>query len=183
MIKVCKTMTTQTAHRLIGYEGKCAHIHGHSYKWEVAIWKEGLDERGIAVDFGEIKDVMKRMIDEEFDHALVLHVKDPLVLIAKELNLPVEMLLFAPTNLGYMDQEVLGAMHDEHSYFSGKDGNLVLLPRNPTAEVMAGEMAYRISGHFDAPVQVRCWETDTCYAEAKDDPTLEGTAERFVSTT
>lgn len=74
---VTKQMRTETGHRLLNYEGRCAHLHGHSYLWEVTV--EGvLDHRGMAVDFKDLKKHMMTVIDP-FDHALVLNEEDPLV--------------------------------------------------------------------------------------------------------
>lgn len=57
-----------SAHRLDGYKGKCKHVHGHS--WLLRVWFRGsllsIDEVGILVDFGIVKD-----IKEELDHKMI----------------------------------------------------------------------------------------------------------------
>ncbi len=55
--------TFDAAHKLVGYEGACANLHGHT--WRVVIWIEGdkLDKLGILWDFTNIKNIEKR-----FDH-------------------------------------------------------------------------------------------------------------------
>lgn len=75
--KVSKTMRTETAHRLMDYDGKCAHIHGHSYKWVVHFSSKDLDTPGIALDFKDLKDAMVSVIGP-MDHALLLRYDDPL---------------------------------------------------------------------------------------------------------
>ena len=54
-----------SAHFLSGYEGKCSNIHGHRWKLEVTVQSETLEQtgqiRGMVVDFGQLKDDIKKM--------------------------------------------------------------------------------------------------------------------------
>lgn len=75
---ITKTMYTETGHRLVDYPGKCAHLHGHSYKWTVAMSCETLDELGMVADFGILKHIMKSHIGI-YDHAFILCEMDPLI--------------------------------------------------------------------------------------------------------
>ncbi len=43
------------AHRLKGYKGNCAELHGHNWTVQVFIKSERLDEVGIALDFKVLK--------------------------------------------------------------------------------------------------------------------------------
>ena len=55
------------AHCLKDYEGPCARLHGHNYRVVIHIAGQELDERGMLLDFREVK----RMCDsavEELDH-------------------------------------------------------------------------------------------------------------------
>lgn len=76
MFTVTKTYRTETGHRLMDYDGKCSHLHGHSYVWKVTVGCSGLDARDMVVDFGDLKDIMDQVIGP-FDHALVLRGDDP----------------------------------------------------------------------------------------------------------
>jgi 6-pyruvoyltetrahydropterin/6-carboxytetrahydropterin synthase len=60
--------TIDSAHQLIGYDGKCKNIHGHSFFIEIFIQglPSQLDKDGILFDFGRIKD-----IKEKYDHHLI----------------------------------------------------------------------------------------------------------------
>jgi len=64
------------AHRLMHYEGKCANIHGHTYKVEAAVeTSHVLGARGMVVDFG----FLKRKLEESIchlDHALLINEND-----------------------------------------------------------------------------------------------------------
>ena len=44
MYQLTKSVTFDAAHRLRDYVGKCANLHGHTYKLEVAIAGEKVDE-------------------------------------------------------------------------------------------------------------------------------------------
>jgi len=55
------------AHRLNGYDGDCARLHGHNWKVEVMVEGEQLDEVGMVIDFKEIKRHAKAVI-AELDH-------------------------------------------------------------------------------------------------------------------
>jgi 6-pyruvoyltetrahydropterin/6-carboxytetrahydropterin synthase len=55
------------AHRLRGYEGNCARLHGHNWKVEVSVSGEHLNDVGMLMDFKEIKRRAKVILDE-LDH-------------------------------------------------------------------------------------------------------------------
>ncbi|MEN6390176.1 MAG: 6-carboxytetrahydropterin synthase QueD, partial [Syntrophomonas sp.] len=58
------------AHRLEGYPGNCSQIHGHTWKTEVALVGDKLDELGMLVDFRDVRGVLKGIVGK-FDHCLV----------------------------------------------------------------------------------------------------------------
>jgi 6-pyruvoyltetrahydropterin/6-carboxytetrahydropterin synthase len=76
-VAVCKEFTFDAAHHLHCYEGKCKNLHGHTYK--LVITMSGfVNEIGIAVDFGEIKAIFKKAIDEKLDHRYLNEVLPPM---------------------------------------------------------------------------------------------------------
>ena len=83
MFKVTKTIDFCYGHRLLNYAGKCRHLHGHNGVLEVDLATEGLDDRGMVVDFGEIKSTLKSWIDATLDHQMILCKDDPLVPVLK----------------------------------------------------------------------------------------------------
>ncbi len=68
MFELRKTFNFEAAHRLPKMpEGhKCGRLHGHSYKVTVVI-RGNLKADGLVMDFGEIKDIAKPVV-EELDH-------------------------------------------------------------------------------------------------------------------
>ena len=77
MYRVIKRIDFCYGHRLLNYEGKCRHLHGHNGRVEIELIGERLDERGMVADFGDIKRVMKQWIDENLDHRMILNRADP----------------------------------------------------------------------------------------------------------
>lgn len=66
-VSVTKIFTFDSAHRLDDYIGKCANLHGHTYKLEVQA--SGLtDYRGIVIDFGDLKKIVNEQIIDKYDH-------------------------------------------------------------------------------------------------------------------
>jgi 6-pyruvoyltetrahydropterin/6-carboxytetrahydropterin synthase len=55
------------AHCLEGYPGDCARLHGHNWIIEVYVRCERLNEIGIGVDFREIKDSIREVL-QGLDH-------------------------------------------------------------------------------------------------------------------
>jgi 6-pyruvoyltetrahydropterin/6-carboxytetrahydropterin synthase len=74
------------AHALWNYDGVCKHIHGHSYKLFVTIVGKPIGDpenikQGMVMDFGDLKRIVKSVIVDDFDHALVLNSEMPDVLV------------------------------------------------------------------------------------------------------
>lgn len=70
----------ETAHRLpqLGRDSKCFSLHGHSWHVEITVSAEGLDERGMVVEFGAFKNLIREWIDFNLDHGVMLGRTDPL---------------------------------------------------------------------------------------------------------
>ena len=66
-------------HRLLDYDGPCAHPHGHNGLVEIELERDTLDGRGMVVDFADVKRDVKRWIDDRLDHQMILRGDDPLV--------------------------------------------------------------------------------------------------------
>ncbi|MDR1493572.1 MAG: 6-carboxytetrahydropterin synthase QueD [Planctomycetaceae bacterium] len=84
-------------HRLLNYDGKCAHLHGHNGLVEITLEKESLDEKGMVLDFSELKQVVNAWIDKNIDHKMVLDENDPLASMLAELNEPMYLMKRPPT--------------------------------------------------------------------------------------
>jgi 6-pyruvoyltetrahydropterin/6-carboxytetrahydropterin synthase len=81
-IRVTKEFTFEMAHALLGYDGSCKYVHGHSYGLSVTVIGAPLEEDGnpklgMVIDFGDLKKIVKETVVDIFDHALVLNAKTP----------------------------------------------------------------------------------------------------------
>jgi 6-pyruvoyltetrahydropterin/6-carboxytetrahydropterin synthase len=56
-----------SAHQLRGYKGKCENLHGHNYKIEIYARGRELDNIGLLVDFGELKEAANEIV-QYLDH-------------------------------------------------------------------------------------------------------------------
>lgn len=84
-------------HRLLNYDGKCAHPHGHNAKVEIELESTSLDEAGLLVDFTVLKHALRSWVDEHVDHKMILRSDDPLVPVLQKMNEPVYVLETNPT--------------------------------------------------------------------------------------
>jgi len=84
MYQVTKHIDFCYGHRLLNYDGKCRHLHGHNGRVEVRIDSDKLDARGMVHDFANIKEAIKNCIDEMLDHRMLLHKDDPILPILKQ---------------------------------------------------------------------------------------------------
>ena len=55
MFRVTREIEFCYGHRLLNYEGKCRHLHGHTGRAVITLQGSELDARGMLVDFAEIK--------------------------------------------------------------------------------------------------------------------------------
>jgi 6-pyruvoyltetrahydropterin/6-carboxytetrahydropterin synthase len=84
-------------HRLLNYEGKCRYLHGHNGRVIISLAAEELDDRGMVLDFGDIKHVVSKWIDETLDHRMLLHRDDPAIAALEELGEPLFLMDANPT--------------------------------------------------------------------------------------
>lgn len=67
MFEITVNRRFSAAHRLEGYEGDCAALHGHTWNVEVVVAGDSLDCCGMLVDFKRLKEVVDRII-RQLDH-------------------------------------------------------------------------------------------------------------------
>ena len=76
MYQIRIEFTFDSGHRLLDYNGKCAYPHGHTYRTEVFIESQSLNDLGLVYDFTDLKDKIKTWVDENWDHAFLLNSQD-----------------------------------------------------------------------------------------------------------
>ena len=78
MISVTRIIEIESAHRLDGYDGKCANLHGHNWKIEVEVafgangrLIEDGPKAGMVMDFKDLDRVLNKIVKEKFDHVVI----------------------------------------------------------------------------------------------------------------
>lgn len=55
------------AHKLVAYPGNCSQVHGHTWKVELVVVGDKLDDIGMLIDFRQVKRILDNIITE-YDH-------------------------------------------------------------------------------------------------------------------
>jgi 6-pyruvoyltetrahydropterin/6-carboxytetrahydropterin synthase len=97
MFRVSREIHFSYGHRLLNYRGKCRHLHGHNGRVMITIEAGGLDNRGMVLDFADIKRALSGFIDDHLDHRMILHRDDPAVPSLEKLGEPLILLDTNPT--------------------------------------------------------------------------------------
>lgn len=97
MFRVTREITFCYGHRLLNYDGKCRHLHGHNGKAVITLAADSLDSLGMVVDFTRLKRVLGAWIAEQLDHKMLLHRDDPILPYLRQQGEPVYVLDVNPT--------------------------------------------------------------------------------------
>ncbi|NOX54402.1 MAG: 6-carboxytetrahydropterin synthase [Planctomycetes bacterium] len=97
MYRVSQRIDFCYGHRLLDYQGKCRHLHGHNGRAIIVLEAGRLDPRGMIVDFAEIKRAIRTWIESHLDHRMILCRRDPVVDALQKLNEPLLVMEENPT--------------------------------------------------------------------------------------
>jgi len=70
MLTVSKECHFDAAHVLTNHAGQCRNLHGHTYRLVVEV-AESADARDMVMDFKDLKQILREVILERFDHAFM----------------------------------------------------------------------------------------------------------------
>lgn len=73
-------------HKVTGHESKCAHLHGHNYRFHFTIGAPKLDSVGRVLDFSVIKDTLCEWLEKEWDHKFLIWEHDEIANDLKRLD-------------------------------------------------------------------------------------------------
>jgi 6-pyruvoyltetrahydropterin/6-carboxytetrahydropterin synthase len=79
MIICTRRLEFDSAHRVMNHESKCKMLHGHRYVVEASFTAKDLDNLGRIVDFGVIREVLGKWLDDNFDHNTILWDQDKIL--------------------------------------------------------------------------------------------------------
>lgn len=97
MYTISREFTFCYGHRLLDYNGKCAHLHGHNAKVLITLESEQLDSQGMVLDFSELKRTVGGWIEKNIDHKMVLRKDDPMVPVLRNQQEPLFLMETSPT--------------------------------------------------------------------------------------
>jgi 6-pyruvoyltetrahydropterin/6-carboxytetrahydropterin synthase len=97
MYRVTREIEFCYGHRLLNYDGKCRHLHGHNGRAVITLETAQVDPLGMAVDFGRIKQVVSAWIEATLDHKMLLHKDDPVLGFLRRQGEPVYVMDVNPT--------------------------------------------------------------------------------------
>lgn len=156
--QITKSFGTDTAHFLLNHPGKCQHLHGHRYTFDITLTGNMVENdhgevatAGMLVDFTYLKQAFEETVGN-WDHGILLPFTDEAFAASYDML----------EELGLT--EMLGLVNRDKIFCLG---------RNPTAENMsilaARKLAYWLAKYCPLALQihsvaVRVWETPTSSA-------------------
>ncbi|MDH3627022.1 MAG: 6-carboxytetrahydropterin synthase QueD [Acidobacteriota bacterium] len=75
-MKVRRRFPFEAAHKLPNHPGKCKELHGHSYKLFVTVDREVDAESGMAIDFSDLKTIVREHVVNRLDHRYINEIID-----------------------------------------------------------------------------------------------------------
>ncbi|HWL08681.1 MAG TPA: 6-carboxytetrahydropterin synthase [Planctomicrobium sp.] len=97
MYRVTQEIDFCYGHRLLNYAGKCRNLHGHNGRAVIVLEGPELDDRGMLIDFSDIKRELRTWIDDALDHRMILCKNDPALPFLQQLGEPVVVIDSNPT--------------------------------------------------------------------------------------
>ncbi len=81
---ITRQLRIDMGHRVPNHKSKCRHLHGHSYTIELGvddkvITTKGASNEGMVIDYGDLKEILKSEIEDNFDHRFI-YFKDDIYL-------------------------------------------------------------------------------------------------------
>lgn len=140
-IRITKHFDFETAHALYGYDGKCKNIHGHSYQLYVTVIGIPLDN------------------DTHPKNGMVMDFGDLKSIVREEI---VDKFDHAVVLNEHSPHKALAEQISDHSH------KIVMVPYQPTSEMMLFDFAERIKGRLPQNVflhSLKLYETANSYAE------------------
>lgn len=73
---IVRKLEFDAAHRVLKHESKCGTLHGHRYTVQLEVSATELDGVGRVIDFGVLKGIVGRWLDDHFDHTTIVNEDD-----------------------------------------------------------------------------------------------------------
>ena len=157
---IAKEFTFDAAHQLPSHCGKCARLHGHTYRVVVTLFGEMIDamgdsSEGMVVDFADLKEAFNEKIMDICDHRFLIPMN----------NQGVQLVHFPNALSIRIGDHITGAV--DVSEYRLDYANVALLPiRNTTAECLAHWILQELHDVLPQVSEVAVYETPTSSATA-----------------
>ena len=84
MLPITRKLEFDAGHRIPDHKSQCRNLHGHRYTLEITlvgavIEEEGSSDRGMIMDFSDVKALAKQHLVDVWDHAFLVYAKDQTV--------------------------------------------------------------------------------------------------------
>jgi len=111
------------SHALLNYDGLCRNIHGHSYKLQITVAGEPINDagnpkNGMVIDFSILKKLIQEHIVSKLDHSLMINEKAPIDKLSEmgQMYERLQVVPFQPTseNMVQYIAEIVKSLLPEH---------------------------------------------------------------------
>jgi 6-pyruvoyl tetrahydropterin synthase/QueD family protein len=72
LFRIRRSVDIHFAHHIRGHDGACINLHGHTWKFEIGVEADELDEQGFVIDFARIRTELLTPCHQLLDHALAI---------------------------------------------------------------------------------------------------------------
>lgn len=78
---ITRRLEFDAGHRIPDHKSQCRHLHGHRYAIEITlsgniIDTTGASNRGMVMDFSEVKQIAQKYVVDLWDHAFLAYIND-----------------------------------------------------------------------------------------------------------
>ncbi|HBQ15958.1 MAG TPA: hypothetical protein DEF51_34115 [Myxococcales bacterium] len=139
MYRITKGIHAHFAHHVRGHRGACISLHGHTWKLEVTVAAETLDDESFVVDFSVMKREVLQPAHLLLDHSLAIgeatwaETKDSLATLG---NILVDSRQHTMGSRGELQPHLQGELAGARNELPG-DIKIAVFPFAPTSETLA----------------------------------------------
>lgn len=71
IVTITKSFVFDACHYLPYHDRRCKFLHGHTYHMEISVKDRVLQETGMVIDFGQLKNIVQETVLDKFDHGFL----------------------------------------------------------------------------------------------------------------
>lgn len=175
-MEIVKDIEIDIGHRITQHESKCKNVHGHRLRFCIHATASKLDSVGRIVDFGVLKGIIGKWLNDNLDHVFVANPKDEKVInFLQENSLRYFTMRYPASAAVYEHLKATSQRPPVSSWFSYIDSVYKedTEAPEPTSENLA-RMVFEVSLLLSLTdermkgvdiTRIECWETPTSSAD------------------